>query len=227
MYVMNRGPRPKHRLQTTVASLLTVGLLVGGVIGARQYFTAETKIGPTPAATVTKVLAAESKTKAFNAGVLSISLPQDWEAFKAPDVAPSAYSWRNTVKNKGVEIITAYIDMVPVEFAMNRMLPVEAADDHIQQLGGVSDNCADFVEGGRNPVNGKGKVAARWSGIQFLCDNANFNRDVVGIASVGDVNGVTLTGPSGKHHIFVTYTDANATPDHSIFTNAIETLQIH
>jgi hypothetical protein len=206
--------------------LLSVGLLVGSIIGARQYFTAETQISATPAPVVTKVLGAQTSLKTFNTGVIRIDLPKDWEAFRAPDVPPAANSWHNTFKNRGVQVITAYVDTIPDQFATNRVLVVEAAGDHIQQLGGVSENCADFVEGGRSPSLGNGKAPARWNGIQFVCDNANFNRDVVGISSAGAVNGVTLTGLSGPHRVFLTFTDASASPNHTVFTDAIDSLRV-
>lgn len=224
---MNRGPKPKRRLQAAFLSLLMVGVIGGTVVGAREYFQADTTISATPKATVTKVLGAETNLKNFEAGPITLSLPKDWEEFVAPDTANATRSWRNTLKNKGVQVVTAYVDSLPpTPKALNRVLAVESAGDRIQQLGSVSDNCTDFVDGGRQPSVGTGKVSARWNGVQFVCDNANYLLNVVGIASKDSVNGVTLVGPSGSHKVFLTFTDANVSPKNDILMSAVESLRV-
>lgn len=224
---MNRGPKPKRLLQKAAFLTLVLTVLGGSGVVAQQYLQAETNIGPAPPAVVTKVLAAETSVKNFDAGPVSLALPKDWEAFKEAGVPDTAYSWRNTAKNKGVQVMTAYVDAMPTApIAFNRVLVVEAAEDRMQVAGSVSDNCVDFVENGRTPGTGTGKVTARWNGVQFLCDSANFSRDVVGIASTESINGITLHGQSGAHHVFLTFSDASISPKNEIFAAAVDSLHV-
>lgn len=227
MYVVNRLPKSKRRLRSALFALLFVGILGAAGAAAMQYFEAETTISKTPEAKVTKVLGSETKVRNFAAGVITIDLPQDWEQFTPADTKPGSYSWRNTAGNKGVRVITAYVDgNIPKDLAVNRVLAVQGEEDRIILRGSVSDNCTNFVASGRMPHSGSGKEPARWDGVQFTCDTANYVRNVVGISSPEGPNMVKLTGKSGAHQVFLTYNDAGATPDHSIFTSAIESLRV-
>lgn len=228
MYIMNRRPHPKRRLQSAVLAVLVVGVLVSSGVAARQYLDTDTKISPTPAPVVSKVLGAKSKTRTYTAGpdnLVSIDLPQDWEKFTPDSAPPGSYSWRNTAGNKGVRTITLYLDAIPQDFAVNRVLAVEGAENRIVTLGSVSDNCVNFSGQGRQTA-GTGKSPARWEGVRFTCDTGNYVRNVVGISSAATPSAVKLTGVSGTHQLFITYTDSDATPNHAIFTAAVESLRV-
>ncbi len=226
MYIVNRLPTPKHRARTIAVSLLVVGVIAGSGAAAWQNLDSDTKISRTPAPVVSKVLGAKSKTRNFTAGPVSLDLPRDWEQF-TPETAPAgSVSWRNTAGNKGVRIITLYIDAIPTEYPLNRVLAVEARDNRITLLGGVSDNCVNFSGQGRVVSGGNGKSPARWEGVQFTCDTANYVRNVVGISSAELPGAVNLNGTTGSHRLFAVYTDADASPNHSLFTTAIESLRV-
>ncbi len=228
MYVMNRLPNPKRRVRSAVLSVLFVGALIGSGAAAWQYVDTDTKISPTPAPVVSKVLGAKSKTRTYTAGpndLVRIDLPEDWEKFTPVSSLAGSFNWRNTSGNKGVRVITLYVDAIPNEFAVNRVLAVEGVENRIVAVGGVSDNCVNFSGQGRQ-ATGSGKSPARWEGVQFTCDSGNYTRNVVGISSAATPGAVKLTGAGGTHQLFITYTDADATPNHSIFTAAIESLRL-
>lgn len=226
MYIMNRAPKPKRRLHTAGLALMFVGALLGMAFAAQQYMETETAISATPEARVTKVLGTQDKTKEFTAGLVNLRLPNDWEAFKAPDVPAGAYSWRNTAANKGVRVITVYIDSLPRELPVNRVLAVQSSEDRIIAMGSVSENCTNFIDGGRN-ASGNGRAPARWDSVRFTCDTANYVRNVVGTSSADGVNMVSLTGKrSGSHKLFMTYTDADATPNFPLFSAAVESVRL-
>lgn len=226
MYIINRTPPPKrHKRALLVVGLLVVLAGVGVVFGPR-YFQPDTKISRTPEPKVTKVLGIESKLRTFTAGPLTLSLPQDWQPFTPLDAPPGSYSWHNTAKTKGVYTLTAYIDNLPKDMAVNRVLAVESAGDRIAMRGGVSDNCINFVAAGRAVGGGSGREPARWAGVQFICDTGNYSRNVVGISSPDGQNMVKLTGPGSSHQIFLTYNDTDVSSNYTTFTNAIESLRL-
>jgi hypothetical protein len=223
---MNRAPKPKRRLHTAGLAMMFVGTLIGVAFAAQQYMETDTSISATPGPRVTKVLGVQDKTKEFAVGNVSLRLPNDWEVFKAPDVPAGATSWRNTVGNKGVRVITLYVDNIPAGLAVNRVLAVQGAEDRMLPMSSVSENCTNFVDGGRGA--GSGQAPARWDGVRFICDTGNFVRNVVGTSSPDGVNTVRLTGKTGgSHQLFLTYTDADATPNHQIFTAAVESLRMN
>lgn len=225
---MNRRHYPKRRARSAIVAVLVVGALIGSGVSAWQYMDTDTKIGPTPAPVVSKVLGAKSKTRTYTTGpgdLVNIDLPQDWEKFTPASALAGSYNWRNTAGNKGVRTITLYVDAIPQDFAVNRVLAVEGVENRIITLGGVSENCVNFSGQGRD-TTGSGKAPARWEGVRFTCDTGNYVRNVVGISSAATPGAVKLTGTSGAHQLFVTYTDSDATPNHSIFTAAVESMRL-
>lgn len=226
MYVINHQPYRRRRIRTAIVALAFVGLLIGGASLAPRLLTADTQISEPPPPKVTKVLGTQTKVRVFTAGPLKLDLPDDWEAFTPEDAPAGSYSWRNTKGNKGVRVLTAYLDNLPADMAVNRVLAVAADGDKLTLYGSVSDNCTEFVAGGRAPVGGNGREPARWSGVQFVCDTGNYNRNLVGISSPDGQNMVRLTGPSGTHRIFLTYYDADIAPKFGIFTAAAESLRL-
>lgn len=235
MYIMNRRTKSISRARFVLVSLLAVGVLASSAAAARQYIDTDTKISATPEPVVTKVLGAKSKTRTVKTGpgnIISIDLPKDWEQF-SPDsltastpVLDGSYSWRNTIGNRGVRVITIYIDTVPNDLPLNRVLAVQAVDNRIVALGNVSDNCTNFSGQGRQ-MTGSGRSPARWEGVQFTCDAANYGRNVVGISSAATPGAVKLTGVSGSRQISIVYTDADATPKQALFAAAIESFRLN
>lgn len=221
MYIMNRHHQRRGRKTVgfTVA-LLAVGL-TAAVWAAIPYLKPQTTLGPTPDAKITKVLGAEKATKQFQAGPVSLSLPDDWEAFTASDGAVRAHSWRNTKNNKGMRVISLYVDNVPRDMAVNRLLVVQPNGSRLVTVSGVSDNCSEFNSEGRTATSGDGRTPARWQNVSFICDSANYLRNVVA------TNSVSVTGASGTHELLLTYNDADATPRFDIFTSAVESVQLH
>lgn len=226
MYILNRQSyRKRRRLAVLAAVLLVAGLGGAGWVGL-QYIKPETTIGPTPEAKVTRVLGTEKASKQFQAGPANLSLPDDWEAFEPTDLPAGAYSWRNTKGNKGVRVISLYIDNIPRQLAVNRVLVVQSSGNQMVTVGGVSDNCSEFNSQGRTPDKGTGQTPARWQNVAFLCDSANYSRNVVGTGSTDGVNSVRLDGAGGSHEVFLMYNDADATPRFDIFTAAVESLRL-
>jgi hypothetical protein len=115
------------------------------------------------------------------------------------------------------------VDTIPTNIGVNRVLPVQGEGSRVIPTT-VSDTCADFTG---DKVPGNQNTPAKWGGIDFLCDLANYERDVVGTSSSDGVNTVKVTGATtGTHQIFFTYTDNGATPDFTIFVNAVTSFRM-
>lgn len=215
-----------HRKRNIAIALVAVVFLAGAGVFAKFYFRANTVIDPPPAPVISQVTSSQGPTKRFDEGPFTIKLPQDWAYIgRQTQTAPYApYAWHNTKNNPGVEELEIYVDTIPTTLGVNRVLPVQGNGSHIVPTT-VSDTCADFT--GNNKLPGAQNTPAKWGGINFLCDLANYERDVVGTSSSDGVNVVKVTGAtSGSHQIFFTYTDNGSTPNFQIFENAVSSFTL-
>ena len=63
--------------------------------------------------------------------------------------------------------------------------------------------------------------------VEFLCDMANPQRNVVGTGSTDGLNTVKVSDQMGtQHRYFITYTENNSKPDYSIFIAAINSFKL-
>jgi len=210
--------RSSHRKRNIVIAAVFLLLILAGTVWVNLYLRSDTVIDPPPPAYTTRVVASDEGTKSFTEGIFSLSLPKDW-VFVDHKTAPyNVYSWHNTKTNPGIQQLQVYIDTIPKSLAVNRVLPVQSEGNRVIPTT-VSDNCSDFTG---SKSSGSTTTLAKWGGINFLCDLGNYERDVVGTSSSDGVNVVNLTGASGTHKIFFTYTDNGMTPDFTIFTDAIQ-----
>jgi len=214
----------RRHVIATWTVLLVVALIVGGMLGTRHFLKADTKIGKPPAPVVNTVVAAGEPAKPFTEGIFTIDLPKDWIYIGRSHDTYQAYEFENTSGNKGVETLAVYVDTIPTNLGVNQVLPVEADGDSIVPTS-VSGNCAGFTG---NKVPGAQATPAKWDNINFLCDLANYERNVVGTSSQNAINSVTLTGKTtGSHRLFFTYTDNGSEPNYQIFYNALQSFQLN
>lgn len=162
-------------------------------------------------------------TQAFHLKTFQINLPKDWQQI-TPPTASAAYSWRGATKDNNARALDVYIDAIPANFAVNRMLPLTANGSGVQATGGVSNNCSTFTLASTTDPH-TGIAPSKWDGIDFLCDMANYVRNVVGTSSADGVNTLSVSGPSGTHRYFFVYTDHSGEPEYDTFTQALQSFQ--
>lgn len=184
----------------------------------------ETSIGPTPPAITNTVAVNSTKTRNIDEPMFSLSLPADWILASHSEKPQVVYVWESTDKKEAGRSIELYLDTLPKTMGVNRALSVQANGNRITPVGDVSDNCASFT----SPTAGQPAVAtpAKWGGAAFLCDLGNFERDVVGIVSSDGINELSITGQSGTHAVFLTFTDNNIQPDFNIFISALQSFRM-
>lgn len=165
-------------------------------------------------------------TKTFDEDVFSITLPADWKYLgRDPSIVYHPYRWQSTAQNETGRMLAVYVDNIPVDMAVNRLLPLEVQGDHLMP-GPVSDNCTTFTGDGASDGPSK-NVTAKWAGVNFICDMENYERNVVGTGSMQAINSVEFTGQqTGTHPLFFTYTDDTAQPDYTIFSDALSSFKL-
>lgn len=226
MYHLGLKPKTSHRLLLWVGVLgLLVLLGVGLYLFARQYLKSETTIKQSDAV-VTKVTVNAPPLRLFDQADFTMQLPTDWTLATQTSKPYNLLRWQGGGKSKVGRFMEVYQDTIPANFAVNRVMPVEASGNTVAVLGEVSDNCADFTNTGGAPQTSRG-TAAKWHGVDFLCDLGNYERNVVGTSSVGAINSLTMRSASGTtHKYFFTYTDNNINPDFSTFYNALGSFKL-
>jgi hypothetical protein len=162
-------------------------------------------------------------TQTFQLHGFQINLPKDWKQV-TPPTAQAAYTWRGASKDNDARSLDIYIDQIPANFAVNRMLPLNANGSGVQTSGSVSNNCSTFTLASTTDPH-TGIAPSKWDGIDFLCDMANYLRDVVGTSSAEGINSVSVAGPSGTHKYFFVYTDHSGEPEYDTLTQALQSFQ--
>jgi hypothetical protein len=225
MYILHQ----RRKRAPIIATFVVVAVLAGAVaVFGKSYFATDTVIGPTPAAVVSTVHDSRSAQKHIDDPLFSFDVPHDWETFLPTDQTFATRSWRNTSDNKGVRVISLYLDSVPPNFAVNRAVAIQPEGNRMTVSGDVSDNCTAFTGSDQvGQASGSGKAPAKWQGVNFICDTGNYLRNVVGTGSTGTINTTKLTGPkTGAHNVFLTYTDSSASPSFSIFTDMLRSFEL-
>lgn len=218
------GRTPKHHYWTLAAAvLILIGVAIAGAIATRHALQSHTTITQSKPYIGT-VSNPSSHLRYQTKPSFRIGIPEGWEAAQPPNVPYTVYSWRGT----GVDAprrLDVYIDKIPSALAVNRLLPVAANGDRLVLVDTVSDNCVRFTA--RTAASAAtGAELAKWSGVNFLCDVSNYERDVVGTGSPAGINTVPVRGAAtGAHQVFFVYTDNSASPDYTIFEDIIKSFQ--
>lgn len=223
MYNMGKRQHHHRRLRTAV---IFVVIITGGILLSQSLLHA-TKPPTSTIHNAQSITTQYAPTKTAKVHItksnLSFNLPMGWVATTTNLTPTPSFMFRSP--SQQAQALEIFMDAVPTNLAVNRVVAVTAKGsqlDHNQ----VSDNCASFTRPSKsNP--GSGIATGKWQGTDFLCDLGNYQRDVVGISSADGVNYVTLTGSTtGKHRLFITYTDNNINPDFSTLYGILESLSV-
>jgi hypothetical protein len=220
--VGHKRSRPFKRLGV-IAIVLALVLASVGYVVARQYLKPNTVLKQ-DRALVSVYGANEEKHQHITTPDYSFDLPDNWEPVKLPPTLYGMARWHGTSTDDSPRLLDIYIDKLPRNLPLNRMLPVEAQGTKITLLNTVSDNCTSFTDG-KNEATGS--TSAKWSGVNFMCDTGNTLRNVTGTGSTEGINVVTLKGSHGSRPLFFVYTDNSSSPDYRIFTEMLSSFRLN
>jgi hypothetical protein len=207
-----------------LAGVLVVGGTVASVDAARHLFKTHTTLTQSRPI-VRHVAGVETAMQHIVKGVVSLDLPVGWQPVAAP-ATTDGFSWHGTAGRDAAIRLDVYIDRLPPSLAVNRLLPVRSAGDHLDITGEVSEPCNNFTD--KTPDSNKtGTASAKWKDVSFMCDLGNYERDAVAIGSTEGINTVTVSGTqAGDHRVLLVYTDNNISPDFSTLTNIVQSFRV-
>lgn len=219
--------KPRRRLRKQWLIVAAAILVAAGVGYGLYSLQPETQINN--AAPATSSVKKEANLQTFRRGTFSIDLPPGWQFTAKQQDLYTIYHFRSALPGEqGNRLLDVYEDSNLPNFAINRIVPVAAteAGGLTAESGQVSDNCTAYTTGATSNRPTVGQIA-KWQGIEFLCDMANPQRNVVGTGSKDGLNTVKVADPGGlPHRYFLVYTDNNAKPDYSIFIAAINSFKL-
>lgn len=163
-------------------------------------------------------------TKDFTVEEFKVTLPQTWQLIgkQNPYYNEVYYLFQSTEKNQENRWLRIYVNVIPENFAVNRLLPVIPSANKLL-AGEMSTDCNSFkgAPNSQNSLNRAQNWATTWQDINFNCDLSGVSNQV-GTASLQNGNTVPLLGEkSGVNNYFFVYTDQNIKPDYSILINAV------
>lgn len=174
--------------------------------------------------TIVQAAAAQSKKLTVNEPTFEMQLPGDWKEVKRTNLSiEHSITWQGTTKYEDNRSITLYIDVIPANLAVNKILPVSVNGTQLTP-GDMSDNCVDYTSGGsrevQKAVQNRDKPA-KWMGVDFICDMDNIIDNQIGVGSTAGLNQIVMTTPKGTHKYFFVYADRNIHPDATILKDAL------
>lgn len=218
--------KPRRRLRKRWLGLAAVAL-IAGVSYALFSLKPDTQIKN--AEPTTSSVKKDSNLQTFRRGTFRIDLPAGWQFTAKQQDIYTIYHFRSALPGEqGNRLLDVYEDSNLPNFAINRMVPVAATESGglTAESGQVSDNCSAYTTGATTGRTSVGQLA-KWQGIEFLCDMANPQRNVVGTGSKDGLNTVKVSDQGGlQHRYFLTYTENNGKPDYSIFIAAINSFRL-
>ncbi len=227
-YQADKRPKTKRRRRILwlIIILLILWILFFGWLWLRNSL--KPKVTIKQANPITTKVTYNSKIKHYDEPDFGIDMPASWSAVPRPPHTYQSFTWQSSDRVTDGQQIEIYEDTIPINFAVNRALVVVGEVDRVSVDGAVSDNCSRYTKptnGGPNRVG----VPAKWQGIDFLCDQSNQQRDVVGTSSNDGVNTVILhsQNSSATHKFFFTYTDYASNPDYTLFYDALASLRMN
>jgi len=224
MYHLGRRQAHHYILYASIG-LAICGVLLAGSWTLHALLQPHTILKQSKSITHT-VTAGGAPSRQISKSVFTLRLPSDWHATKSPSFTYTAFSWSGSGLVGSARHLDVYVDHLPPNFAVNRLLPVRAAGSGLDVTGTVSDNCVNFTDKTAQST-ASGHAMSKWGGVNFLCDMGNYERDVVAIGSSEGLNQVTLMGSTtGRHMVLLVYADNNINPDYTTFVTIVKSFHL-
>jgi hypothetical protein len=227
MYRVGERRKDRRRLAIRwgVGCVICIVLLIGAFNVLKSLLKPNSIVHQSAA--ITTAVNYKTMTIKYNEPDFTIDIPNTWTVVPRPVGPYKSFTWQKSDHGTNGQQIEVFEDVIPVNFAVNRVLVAVGNQDRLSTDSAASDNCLLFTKNERTAASMVG-VAARWRGVSFWCDQDNTQRDVVGTSSSEGINTVTLVSPSGKgsHKFFFIYTNHSVNPDYSVFYTALSSFRM-
>jgi hypothetical protein len=147
-----------------------------------------------------------SPTRHFQEATFAFDAPKDWKLERALHSPFTQYTYHATKKHASNRTLNIYVDYVPPDMTLNRIIPLKANGKKLT-LGPTSPDCKSLKPGANQ--------TATWHHVSFPCDTTSVNRNALG------TNAVQLAG----HRYFFLYIDHNIHPKDRIFTGILQSFR--
>ena len=219
--------RPRKALLIIACSILLLSIIVGII-----FIDLKQSVSPTiegESRVISQIGSENSQQLVVNEPFYSFELPGDWKETKRNENKfYTSIAWSATAKGKDNRSLTLYIDKIPFDMPLNRVVTVRSQGSGIA-YNDVSDNCANFTVGGTQDgriTSSSKPVVTKWNRVDFICNLPKAIDNVIGTGSEAMPNAVTITGPTGgAHKYFFVYTDRNFQPDYNILYEVLKTFK--
>ena len=226
------GHRVEKRRPRKALLVLACSIVILGILGGMVYLDIRKHVSPTvegESRVVSQVLSDNAQQIVVDEPFFTLELPGDWkETGRNTNNLYTSISWQATTKGKENRYLTLYIDRIPTDLPVNRLVALKAQGSGLN-FSDVSDNCANFTVGGTfdTSVAARSRPApTKWNKVDFMCNLPRVIDNEIGTGSEGSRNSVTVTGPSGAtHKYFFLYTDRNFQPDYNIFYDVLRSFK--
>ena len=153
----------------------------------------------------------------------AMMLAPGWKEIERRNVHnETSITWQSKVKNNDNRWLKLYIDVIPPNIAINKLLPIDVVGPTLKHRQ-LSANCKEFTVSTERNIADK---LSKWGDIEFVCDLPNYVQNKTGTGTEGSINSTEVTGSTkGTHKYFFVYTDHNAQPDYTSFYNSLMTFQ--
>jgi hypothetical protein len=156
----------------------------------------------------------------------TMTLPAGWHQTNVVNSdSENSVSWQSGPADDGTRTLTVYVDRIPQNIAINRLLPILVHGQTIS-YGVLSGNCSTFAQASPAQATQPVPVPAKWQGISFLCNIPESDGDLVGTSELGSVDSIKVIGPQlGKNTYFFLYADHNIQPQYSVFYHILDSFK--
>ncbi len=221
----------ENRNKSLKRGLLAVSFLVGlaGVVMVVAFIYNDLRLNQSEEVigterTVAQVLG-NTDTTLINEDNFEFELPGDWrEIDKVNRPTEQSITWQATLRDEDNRWLKLYINTIPQDQAVVRLLPVSVNQSRMQR-GQLSGHCNTFTG---EAAAGQRYPLAKWQDVDFLCDaGRRVSVNIIGTGQAGQPNNtIEITGEnSGTNRYFFVYTDQNIRPNFEILYNAINSFR--
>ncbi len=156
------------------------------------------------------------KTKKIKQPTYSIEVPVEWRKI---ETGSNYIKLQNTKVNETARFLDIYVNTLPGDNAVNKMLPINEAPGGKITYGELSDHCRDFTQTA-SKLETPEPEPSLWGKIDFTC-NFIKNWNIIGTGISGEGLLGTVEGEKTKEKYYFVYTDHSGRPDINPFYDVL------